>query len=66
MKGDVTTMCKLEVGDRVAVLWPGGAEVEYRGTVAGREGDCVFVLPDETDLPDPVEVSADRVQPATP
>jgi hypothetical protein len=60
----MTTMSKLKAGDRVAVLRPDGSEIEYRGSMVGREGDCMFVLPDDTDLPDPVEVSADRVLPA--
>jgi hypothetical protein len=59
-------MSKLEVGTRVAVHRPDGGEIEYRATVVGQEGDCVFVLPDGDDLPDPVEVSADRVEPARP
>lgn len=58
-------MSNLEAGDRVAVLRPDGGEIEYRGTVVFHEGECVFVLPDGDKLPDPVEVSADRVVPAT-
>jgi hypothetical protein len=59
-------MSRLEAGDRVAVLRPDGGEIEYRGTLIFREGRCVFVLPDDDDLPDAVEVSADRVVRARP
>jgi hypothetical protein len=50
-------------GDRVVVLRLGSDDVECHGCYAGESGPMVFVLPDGDELPDPMEVGADRVLP---
>lgn len=56
-------MADFRKGDRVVVLRINSDEVECHGCYAGESGPLVFVLPDDDDLPDPVEVGADRVLP---
>lgn len=48
-------------GDRVVVLRLDSDEIECHGCYAGESGPIMFVLPDDDDLPDPIEVGADRV-----
>jgi hypothetical protein len=48
-------------GDRVVVLRLDSDEIECHGCYAGESGPIIFVLPDDDDLPEPIEVSADRV-----
>jgi hypothetical protein len=50
-------------GDRVVVLRIGSDEIECHGCYAGESGPMVFVQLDDDDLPEPVEVGADRVFP---
>jgi hypothetical protein len=50
-------------GDRVVVLRLDSDEIECHGCYAGESGRIMFVLPDGDDLPDPIEVGADRVFP---
>jgi hypothetical protein len=50
-------------GDRVVVLPLDSDEIECHGCYAGESGPIMFVLPDDDDMPDPVEVGADRVLP---
>jgi hypothetical protein len=52
-------------GDRVVVLRLDSDEIECRGRYKGESGPIMFVLPDDDDfdLPDPMEVGADRVFP---
>jgi hypothetical protein len=50
-------------GDRVVVLRLDSDEIECRGCYTGESGRIMFVLPDDDDLPDPIEVGADRVLP---
>ena len=50
-------------GDRVVVLKLDSDEIECHGCYAGKSGSIVFVLPDDDELPDPIEVGADRVLP---
>ena len=54
-------MSNFKDGDRVIVLRAGSDEIECRGCYAGEDGPIMFVLPDDDELPDPVEVGADRV-----
>lgn len=39
------------------------SEIECHGRYAGECGPIAFVLPDDDDLPDPIEVGADRIFP---
>jgi len=50
-------------GDRVVVLRLDSNQIECHGSYAGECGPITFVLKDDDDLPDPVEVGADRVFP---
>jgi hypothetical protein len=50
-------------GDRVVVLRLDGSEIECHGSYEGVCGPIAFVLPDDDDLPDPIEIGADRVFP---
>jgi hypothetical protein len=50
-------------GDRVVVLRLDSDEIECHGSYAGDSGPIVFVWPDDDDLPDPIEIGADRVLP---
>jgi hypothetical protein len=50
-------------GDRVVVLRYGSDDIECHGCYAGESGRIMFVLPDGDELPDPMEVGADRVLP---
>jgi hypothetical protein len=52
-------------GDRVVVLRLDSDEIECHGRYVDERGPIMFVLPDDDDLPDPVEVGADRVLPET-
>lgn len=54
-------MSDFREGDRVVVLRLDSDEIECHGRYAGESGPIVFVLPDNDDLPDPIEVGADRV-----
>ena len=56
-------MSRFRKGDRVIVLRADGDEIDIRGCYVGENGRIMFVLPDDDDLPDPVEVGADRVLP---
>ena len=56
-------MSYFKTGDRVVVLRLGSDEIECHGSYVGECGPIAFVLPDDDDLPDPVEVGADRVLP---
>lgn len=56
-------MSDFKKGDRVVVLRLDSDEIECHGCYEGKTGPIVFVLPDDDDLPDPVEVGADRVFP---
>jgi hypothetical protein len=58
-------MSDFKNGDRVVVLRLDSDEIECRGYYKGESGPIMFVLPDDDDydLPDPVEVGADRVLP---
>lgn len=50
-------------GDRVVLLRLGSDDIECHGSYAGECGPIMFVLTDDDDLPDPIEVAADRVLP---
>jgi len=54
-------MNDFRVGDRVVVLRLGSDEIECHGCYEGESGSIMFVLPDDEDLPEPIEVGADRV-----
>jgi hypothetical protein len=56
-------MSDFRQGDRVVVLRLDSDDIECHGSYAGRSGPIMFVLPDNDDLPDPIEVGADRVRP---
>jgi hypothetical protein len=56
-------MSDFRAGDRVVVLRLDSDEVECHGCYAGESGPIMFVQPDDDDLPDPIEVGADRVVP---
>jgi hypothetical protein len=56
-------MSDFREGDRVIVMRLDSDEIECHGSYAGESGPMMFVLPDDDDLPDPVEVGADRVRP---
>jgi hypothetical protein len=56
-------MADFRKGDRVVVLRLNSDEIECHGCYTGESGPLMFVLPDDDDLPDPVEVGADRVLP---
>jgi len=56
-------MSDFNKGDRVVVLRLDSDEIECHGSYAGEWGPIMFVLPDDDDLPDPVEIGADRVLP---
>lgn len=56
-------MSDFKRGDRVIVLQLDSAEVECHGRYEGETGPIMFVQPDDDDMPDPVEVGADRVVP---
>jgi hypothetical protein len=56
-------MSDFKQGDRVIVLRLDTDEVECHGRYEGQTGPIMFVLPDDEDLPDPIEVGADRVLP---
>jgi hypothetical protein len=60
---EMSGMAVFEKGDRVVVLRLHGNEIEYHGSYAGECGPITFVLPDDDDMPDPVEIGADRVVP---
>jgi hypothetical protein len=59
----VSGMSDFKRGDRVVVLRLDSDEIECHGRYTGETGPIMFVLPDDDDLPDPVEVGADRVFP---
>jgi hypothetical protein len=50
-------------GERVVVLRLDSDEIECHGCYAGESGRITFVLADDDNLPDPIEVGADRVLP---
>lgn len=56
-------MNDFRVGDRVVVQRLGSDEIECHGCYEGESGPIVFVMPDDEDVPDPIEVGADRVLP---
>jgi hypothetical protein len=58
---ELSGMSDFKRGDRVVVLRLDSDEIECHGCYAGETGPIMFVLPDDDDLPDPVEVGADRV-----
>ena len=57
----LSRMSDFKTGDRVVVLRLDSDEIECHGSYTGERGPIMFVLPDDDDLPDPVEVGADRV-----
>jgi len=59
-------MSAFRQGDRVVVLRLDSDEVECHGCYVGETDPIMFVLPDDDDLPEPIEVSADRVLPEKP
>ena len=59
----LTAMSGFKKGDRVIVLRLDSDEIECHGCYEGALGPIMFVLPDDDDLPDPVEVGEDRVFP---
>jgi hypothetical protein len=50
-------------GDRVVVLRLGSEEIECHGRYAGESGSIAWILQDDDDLSDPIEVGAKRVFP---
>ena len=56
-------MSDFKKGDRVVVLRLDSVEIEFHGCYKGETGPIMFVLPDNDELPDPVEVGVDRVFP---
>jgi|GraSoiStandDraft_4_1057263.scaffolds.fasta_scaffold2236889_2 hypothetical protein len=60
---ELSGMNKLKKGDRVVVLRIDSKEIEYHGSYAGASGPFKFILPDDDNLLDPVEVDTDRVLP---
>jgi hypothetical protein len=60
---ELSGMSDFKKGDRVVLLRLDSAEIECQGSYAGECGPIMFVLPDDDDLPDPIEVGADRVFP---
>jgi hypothetical protein len=60
---ELNGMNDFKEGDRVVVLRLHSDETECHGSYTGERGLIVFVLPDDDDLPDPIEVGADRVFP---
>ncbi len=56
-------MSDFKKGNRVVVLRLNSDEIEWHGSYAGERGLIMFVLPDDDDMPDPIEVCADRVFP---
>ena len=56
-------MSDFKKGDRIVVVRPGSDEVECHGCYEGESGSIVFIKADDEDLPDSVEVGADRVFP---
>jgi hypothetical protein len=56
-------MSDFREGDRVVVVRLDSDEIECHGCYAGESGPIVFVLIDDDELPEPVEVAADRVFP---
>jgi hypothetical protein len=60
---ELSEMSDFKKGDRVVVLRLHSDEIECHGGYAGESGPIMWVLPDDDDLPDPIEVGADRVFP---
>jgi hypothetical protein len=60
---EMSEMAVFKKGDRVVVRRLRSNEIECHGSYAGECGPITFVLPDDDDLPDSVEVGADRVFP---
>ena len=60
---ELNGMTDFKEGDRVVVLRLNSDEIECHGSYAGERAPIMFVLPDDDDLPDPIEVGADRVFP---
>jgi len=60
---EVSAVSDFRQGDRVVVLRLDSNEIECHGSYAGETGPIMFVQPDDDDLPDPIEVGADRVVP---
>jgi hypothetical protein len=58
---ELSGMGNFKKGDRVVVLRLDSHEIECHGSYAGECSPMMFVLPDDDELPDPVEVGADRV-----
>jgi hypothetical protein len=58
---ELSWMTDFSHGDRVVVLRLDSDDIECYGSYAGESGPIVFVLADGDDLPDPIEVGADRV-----
>ncbi len=56
-------MNDFKVGDRVVVRRLNSHEIECHGSYAGERGHILFVLPDDDDLFDPIEVGTGRVLP---
>jgi hypothetical protein len=60
---EMSGMAIFKKGDRVVVLRLHSNEIECHGSYAGECGPITFVRPDDDDMPDPVEIGADRVFP---
>lgn len=60
---ELSGMSDFKKGDRVVVLRLDSDEIECRGRYAGESGLIISVLVDDDELPDPIEVGADRVFP---
>jgi hypothetical protein len=60
---ELSGMSDFTKGDRVVVLRLGSDEIECHGRYAGESGHIMSILVDDDELPDPIEVGADRVLP---
>jgi hypothetical protein len=60
---ELNGMSDFNRGDRVVVLRLDSDETECHGSYAGECGPIMFVLPDDDDLPDPIDLGAGRVVP---
>jgi hypothetical protein len=56
-------MSDFKKDDRVVVTRLDSDEIECHGCYVGEQGPTLFVIPDNDDLPDPIEVGAGRVFP---
>lgn len=56
-------MSEFKKGARVVVLRLGSDDIECHGRYAGERAPIMYVLPDDDEMPDPIEVGANRVFP---